>query len=56
MERTLRVASECGLSLLRLIFEVTERDIVDAEKLVRIFQEYSELGIKTAIDDVGAGY
>jgi EAL domain-containing protein (putative c-di-GMP-specific phosphodiesterase class I) len=57
MERTLRAASDCGFSLSRLIFEVTESEnIVDAEKLARIFREYRELGIKTAIDDFGAGY
>lgn len=57
MERTLRAASDCGFSLSRLIFEVTEsEEIVDAERLARIFREYRELGIKTAIDDFGAGY
>jgi EAL domain-containing protein (putative c-di-GMP-specific phosphodiesterase class I) len=57
MERTLRAASDCGFSLSRLIFEVTEgEEIVDPEKLARIFREYRELGIKTAIDDFGAGY
>jgi EAL domain-containing protein (putative c-di-GMP-specific phosphodiesterase class I) len=57
MERTLRAASDCGFSLSRLIFEVTEgEEILDAEKLARIFREYRELGIKTAIDDFGAGH
>ena len=57
MERTLRAASDCGFSLSRLIFEVTEsEDIVDAEQLARMFHEYRELGIRTAIDDFGAGY
>ena len=57
MERTLRAASDCGFSLSRLIFEVTEtEEIVDAENLAHIFHGYRELGIKTAIDDFGAGY
>jgi len=54
---TLRAAADCGFDLSRLIFEVTESEkIVDAETLVRIFREYRKLGIKTAIDDFGAGY
>ena len=57
MDRTLRAASDCGFSLSRLIFELTEsEEIVDPEKLARIFRGYRELGIKTAIDDFGAGY
>lgn len=57
MDRTLRTASDCGFSLSRLIFEVTEsEEIVDAENLARIFHEYRQFGIKTAIDDFGAGY
>jgi EAL domain-containing protein (putative c-di-GMP-specific phosphodiesterase class I) len=57
IQRTLRAASDCGFDLSRLIFEVTESEkVVDAETLVRIFREYRKLGIKTAIDDFGAGY
>lgn len=57
VQRTLHAASECGFDLFRLIFEVTESErIVDAESLVAIFREYRKLGIKTAIDDYGAGY
>lgn len=57
IQRTLRTARETGFDLSRLIFEVTEGEKVDeAEGLVRIFREYRKLGIKTAIDDFGAGY
>jgi EAL domain-containing protein (putative c-di-GMP-specific phosphodiesterase class I) len=57
IQRTLRAAADCGFDLSRLIFEVTESEkVVDAETLVRIFREYRKLGIKTAIDDFGAGY
>ncbi|WP_036177341.1 EAL domain-containing protein [Massilia sp. 9096] len=57
IQRTLRAAANCGFELSRLIFEVTESEkLVDAETLVRIFREYRKLGIKTAIDDFGAGY
>lgn len=57
IQRTLRTAKESGFDLSRLIFEVTEGEKIDkAEGLVRIFKEYRKLGIKTAIDDFGAGY
>lgn len=57
LERTLRTAKEREFDLSRLIFEVTEGEKVDnADTLVRIFREYRKLGIKTAIDDFGAGY
>ncbi|QJE02503.1 EAL domain-containing protein [Massilia forsythiae] len=57
IQRTLRAAANCGFALSRLIFEVTESEkVADPEMLVRIFREYRKLGIKTAIDDFGAGY
>lgn len=57
IQRTLRVAEERGFALSRLIFEMTEGERVDnAEELARIFREYKKLGIRTAIDDFGAGY
>jgi EAL domain-containing protein (putative c-di-GMP-specific phosphodiesterase class I) len=57
VQRTLRTAKQCGFDLSRLVFEVTEGErLDDAEALVRIFREYRKLGIKTAIDDFGAGY
>lgn len=57
IQRTLRSAAECGFELSRLIFEVTESEkLENAETLVKIFREYRKLGIRTAIDDFGAGY
>lgn len=57
VQRAVRAASERGFAMSRLIFEVTEGErIEDAESLVRIFREYRKLGIKTAIDNFGAGY
>jgi EAL domain-containing protein (putative c-di-GMP-specific phosphodiesterase class I) len=57
IQRTIRTAAECNFDLSRLIFEVTEGEkVVDAEALVSIFSEYRKLGIRTAIDDFGAGY
>jgi EAL domain-containing protein (putative c-di-GMP-specific phosphodiesterase class I) len=57
LQRTIHAAREQGFDLARLIFEVTESEkLDDAAALARIFQEYRQLGIKTAIDDFGAGY
>jgi EAL domain-containing protein (putative c-di-GMP-specific phosphodiesterase class I) len=57
IQRTLRTAAECDFDLSRLIFEVTESEkLVDVEMLVKIFREYRKIGIRTAIDDFGAGY
>jgi EAL domain-containing protein (putative c-di-GMP-specific phosphodiesterase class I) len=57
VQRTVRAADEHGFALSKLIFEVTEGERVeDTGALVRIFQEYRKLGMKTAIDDFGAGY
>lgn len=57
VQRTLRTAKERGFALSRLVFEVTESErLDDAESLARIFREYRKLGIRTAIDDFGAGY
>ena len=57
VQRAVRTANDRGFALSRLIFEVTEGErIEDAESLVKIFREYRKLGIKTAIDDFGAGY
>jgi EAL domain-containing protein (putative c-di-GMP-specific phosphodiesterase class I) len=57
VKRAVRAADEHGFALSRLIFEVTEGERVeDTKALVKIFQEYRKLGMKTAIDDFGAGY
>jgi EAL domain-containing protein (putative c-di-GMP-specific phosphodiesterase class I) len=57
IQPTIRAAREQGFPLTRLIFEVTESErLDDAASLARIFQQYRQLGIKTAIDDFGAGY
>lgn len=54
---TLRAAREYGFPSERIIFEVTEDErVVDRAHLLNIFQKYSSLGFKTAIDDFGAGY
>ena len=57
IHQTLRFATENGFDCSRLIFELTESEkVVEAESLCRVFREYRELGVRTAIDDFGAGY
>lgn len=57
VQRAVRAANDRGFELSRLIFEVTEGEKVEnTDALVKIFKEYRKLGIKTAIDDFGAGY
>lgn len=57
IRRTLETARDYGFDLSKIILELTESEQVeDPESLVAIFREYKKLGIKTAIDDFGAGY
>lgn len=57
IRRTLGTAQACGFELHKIVFELTEaEEVKDPALLVKIFQEYRRLGIKTAIDDFGAGY
>lgn len=57
IRRTLDTASKCRFPLENIILELTEREPVeDPSSLVAIFREYRQLGIRTAIDDFGAGY
>ena len=57
IQRTLRAAEACRFPWEKVIFEVTEGEkLRDHDRLVEIFREYRKLGIKTAIDDFGAGY
>lgn len=54
---TLEAAKTFGFSTERIIFEITEGEkIDDRAHLKNILQEYQRLGLKTAIDDFGAGY
>ena len=54
---TLKVAHELGIPVSSIVFEVTEEYTVDdRQKLVTIFEAYRRIGLKTAIDDFGAGY
>lgn len=54
---TLAAAERTGFPLEKLIFEVTEGEKVeDRAHLAGIIAEYHRRGLRTAIDDFGAGY
>jgi EAL domain-containing protein (putative c-di-GMP-specific phosphodiesterase class I) len=53
---TLAVARRTGFPLHRILFEFTEGEQVAHEHLGRIISTYKALGLRTAIDDFGAGY
>lgn len=54
---TLEAARAQGVALNRLIFEVSEGErIEDGPLFADILREYRRLGLRTAIDDFGAGY
>ena len=54
---TLEAARAHGFPLERIIFEVTEGERVeDGPWLAKILSEYKRCGLRTAIDDFGAGY
>ncbi len=54
---TILAADECGFPIERIMFEVTEGEIIAERKhLITILREYQRFGFRTAIDDFGAGY
>lgn len=54
---TLAAAEELGFDRERLMFEVTEGEpISDPAHLHNIFTQYKKQGLRTAIDDFGAGF
>lgn len=54
---TLDAATRVGLPMEQIIFEMTEDErIADRTHLRNVFHEYRRLGLRTAIDDFGAGY
>jgi EAL domain-containing protein (putative c-di-GMP-specific phosphodiesterase class I) len=57
LRKTLDAANRYGFRIDHLIFEVTENEQArDTPHLVEIFREYQRFGMKTAIDDFGAGH
>ncbi len=54
---TLEAAERVGMPMNQIIFEMTEDErVADRAHLQSIFREYRRLGLRTAIDDFGAGY
>jgi EAL domain-containing protein (putative c-di-GMP-specific phosphodiesterase class I) len=54
---SLEAATRVGLPMKQIIFELTEDErVADRAHLTSIFQEYRRHGLRTAIDDFGAGY
>ena len=54
---TLEAATRTGFPLTQIVFEVTEDERSrDAKHLMAIFTEYRRHGMRTAIDDFGAGH
>ena len=54
---TIEAADMYGFDIRKIMFEVIEGEqIVDLNKLIRIFESYAKRGFITAIDDFGSGY
>jgi EAL domain-containing protein (putative c-di-GMP-specific phosphodiesterase class I) len=57
IRRTLETAERVNMPLDHIIFEVTENErVIDRPHLMKIFREYRRCGLRTAIDDFGAGH
>ncbi len=57
IQKTIETAERVGMPLSNIIFEVSETEkVTDTQMLVSIFREYRSHGLRTAIDDFGAGY
>ncbi len=54
---TLAAARRCGIEPARIVLEILESEIVhDYDGFARAVNEHRTLGLRTAIDDFGAGY
>lgn len=57
LEETLRTAAAVGLPLRRMVFEISEMErLRDPEQLKTMLEPYRMAGLRTAIDDFGAGF
>lgn len=57
IQTTLDAAERVGLPMNQIIFEMTEDErVADRAHLTSVFREYRRRGLRTAIDDFGAGY
>jgi blue light- and temperature-responsive anti-repressor len=53
----IEASSTCGLSMRRLILEVTEEEVIaDSKRFESAIAAYREAGVRIALDDFGAGY
>ena len=54
---TVDAAVRCGLSIDRIVLEVTEGEMIDDQAhFIRLVNDYRGMGMKVSIDDFGAGY
>lgn len=57
LRATVAAATRHGWPLSSILFEVTEQEVMrDPAHLLDILRTYRDVGLKTAIDDFGAGY
>jgi EAL domain-containing protein (putative c-di-GMP-specific phosphodiesterase class I) len=57
LERTIEAAVSSALPLTRVILEITEMEhLQDPDRLRSILRQYRSQGLRTAIDDFGAGF
>ena len=57
IELTLAAADHCGIPIRRLVFEITEGEMIeDPAQFAHLINRYRARGLKLAIDDFGAGY
>ena len=57
LEKTIEMAASSALPLDRVILEITEMEhLQDPDQLRSILRRYSSQGLRTAIDDFGAGF
>ena len=57
LERTIETAATSDLPLARVILEITEMEhLKDPDRLRSILRQYRSQGLRTAIDDFGAGF
>jgi EAL domain-containing protein (putative c-di-GMP-specific phosphodiesterase class I) len=57
IRRTVDAAMRCGLSIDRIVLEVTEGEMIDDQAhFIALVNQYRGEGMKVSIDDFGAGY
>lgn len=57
LDGTVEAARRCGISLDRLVIEITEGEAIqDHRRFAELIDGYRRQGMKVAIDDFGAGY